>query len=150
MTAIMGFHEWYDHRAWILGGTLSAAWASLTTLSASLTAGHTLESIGGQVIRIDNEILNSLSATTTTLNVQSRGDNGSTAATHLINAPVYYWKPLQYIKALTMEIARMMYRARYGENVETTAITTPAGVIVTPRSLPVWAQEVIRKYQRIV
>ena len=150
VTAIMGFHEWYDHRAWILGGTLSAAWASTSTLSAAITLGHTLENIGGQVIRIDNEILNTQSVTTVVLNVLSRGDNGSTAATHLINAPVYYWKPMEPIKKLAMAVAQIDYKARYGENIETTAITTSAGVIITPRSLPVSAQEVIRKYQRIV
>jgi hypothetical protein len=53
------------------------------------------------------------------------------------------------IKALTLEIALIMYRARYGENVDVVSTYTPAGVIVTPRSLPVWAQEIIRTYQRL-
>jgi len=47
-------------------------------------------------------------------------------------------------------VAKVMTGSRFGENVETTSTYTGAGVIVTPRSLPVWAQEVIRKYQRIV
>jgi hypothetical protein len=84
------------------------------------------------------------------ITVIKRGGNGSTAATHINGTSVYIWQQADDINALTLEIARIMYRSRYGENVETTAITTPAGVIVTPRSLPVWAQEIVAKYRRLV
>jgi hypothetical protein len=150
VSAIWGYHEQYTTRAWRLVGTLGAAWASTTTLTATLTAGHTLEPRGGQIIKIDNELFNNISASATTLTVISRGDNGSTAATHLISAPIYVWQPMEEIRELTIEIARIMYRSRYGENVDVVSTYTNAGVIVTPRSLPVWAQEIIRKYQRIV
>lgn len=150
VNAMCGYHEEYATDAWRSAGTLSAAWASTTTLTAALTANHTLEKRGGQIIRIDSELFIVNSASLDTMTVISRGDNGSTAATHLISSPIYVWKPMEDIKALTIEIARIMYRSRYGENVDVTSTYTPAGIIVTPRSLPVWAQEVIRKYQRIV
>ncbi len=148
--AMLGYHEQYLIRAWKLMGSLGAAWASTTTLTATLTASHTLEKRGGQIIKIDNELFNTSSTDATTLTVLGRGDNGSTAATHVISSSIYVWQPMEDIKALTLEIARIMYRSRYGENVDVTSTYTPAGVIVTPRSLPVWAQELIRKYQRIV
>jgi len=150
LDGIWGFHEDYSRYAWVQGGTLAAPIATTAILTATLTAGHTLEALGLQILRIDNEIFNSVSVATNMLTVLSRGDNGSTAATHLNLAPVYVWQPMEDISELTLEIARIMYRSRYGENVETTSTFTPAGVIVTPRSLPVWAQEVIRKYQRLV
>jgi len=150
ISAFWGFHEQYATRAWKLAGTLGAAWASTTTLTATLTTGNTLERRGGQIIKIDNELFNNISATDTVLTVIARGDNGSTAATHLINAPVYVWTPMDEVKELAIEVAKVMTGSRFGENVETTSTYTGAGVIVTPRSLPVWAQEVIRKYQRIV
>jgi hypothetical protein len=150
VNAMLGYHESYLIRAWKQMGTLGAAWASTTTLTATLTASHTLEKRGGQIIRIDNEIFNTNSTDATTLTVIGRGDNGSTAATHLINAPIYVWLPMEDIKALTLEIAKIMYHSRYGENTDVVSTYTSAGVIVTPRSLPVWAQEIIRKYQRIV
>jgi hypothetical protein len=150
VNAIIGYHERYPTHAWKQMGTLSAAWASATTLTAALTANHTLEKRGGQILRIDNELFILNSASLDTLTVISRGDNGSTAATHIILSPVYVWQPQEEIKALTMDIARIMYRSRYGDNVDVTSTYTSSGVIVTPRSLPVWAQEIIRKYQRIV
>jgi hypothetical protein len=150
LTAYWGYHEQYATRAWKAVGTIAAAWASTTTLTVTMTAGHTLEARGGQILKIDNELFNSTSVAGNVLTVAARGDNGSTAATHLILAPVYAWQPTREISELTIEIARMMYRSRYGENVDVVSTYTNAGVIVTPRSLPVWAQEIIRRYQRIV
>ncbi len=150
LNAIWGYHEWYALRGWKAAGTLGAAIADTTGLTFTMTAGHTLTQGGGQIVRIDNELFNTTSSGATSLVVQARGDNGSTAATHLILAPVYVWQHMPDISALALEIARMMYRSRYGENVETISTVTAGGVIVTPRSLPVWAQEIIRKYQRLV
>ena len=78
----------------------------------------------------------------------ARGENGSTAAVHNDGTAVRGYNHHDDTQQVTLEIARMLYRSRYGENVETTAITTPAGVIVTPRSLPVWANEIINRYKR--
>jgi len=147
---VWGYHNQYSVRGWKAAGTLAAAWASTTTLTATMTAGHTLDVQGGEVIKIDNELYNVASVVANTLTVLSRGDNGSTAATHLINAPVYVWTYMRDIKELALEVTKIMYRSRYGENVETTSTYTASGVIVTPRSLPVWAQEIIRRYQRLV
>ncbi len=150
LQGIWGYHEDYTRRAWKQVGTLGAAWASTTTLTATMTAGHSLEARGGQILKIDTEIFQSEGVAADILTVQARGDNGSTAATHLITTPVYVWRPMREISQLTLEVARVMYRSRYGENVETTSTYTSAGVIVTPRSLPVWAQEIIERYQRLV
>jgi hypothetical protein len=150
LSAYWGFHDEYDTRAWRQVGTLGAAWASTTTLTATLTAGHTMDQYGGEIIKIDDELFNTVSVAGNVLSVIMRGDNGSTAATHLINAPVYRWHTPRDISRLTLEIAHIMYNSRYGVNVETTSTYTPAGVVVSPRSLPVWAQEILRKYQRTV
>lgn len=147
---VWGYHEQYDTRAWKSVGTLGAAWASTSTLTATLTAGHTLDFRGGEIIKIDSEITNTASTSSTGLVVQARGDNGSTAATHLISSVVYVWQPTKEIKQLTMEVAKIMYRSRYGESIDTVATYTPSGVIVTPRSLPVWANEVINSKRRLV
>lgn len=136
--------------AWTLAGTLGAAWASATSLTATLTAGHTLESGGGQIIKIDNEIFNTSATTGTSLTVVKRGDNGSTAATHDNASVVYVWNYMLDISQLAMEITNIMNKSRFGENVETVSIATPAGVTITPRSLPAWAREVIDRYKRRV
>ncbi len=149
LNAYWGYHEQYS-RAWKAVGTIAVAMADTTTKTATMTAGHSLEARGGEVLKIDNELFNSASVVGNVLTVLARGDNGSTAATHLILAPVYAWQPMRDVKVLTLEITKIMYHSRYGENVETTSTYTGSGVIVTPRSLPVWAQEIIRRYQRIV
>jgi len=148
--AYWGYHEQYSRFAWVLAGTLAAAIADTTTLTATMTAGHKLDASGVQIIKIDAEIMNTVSVVANVVTVTARGDNGSAAVTHLIGSSIYYWQPMEDITALTIEIARVMYRSRYGENVDVTSTYTPAGIIVTPRSLPVWAQEVIKKYQRLV
>lgn len=150
LKAYWGYHEQYTTRAWKAVGTIAAAMADTTTLTITMTAGHSLDARGGEILKIGDELFNSSSVVGNVLTVQARGDNGSTAATHLILAPVYTWQVMDEVKQLTLEVANVMYKSRYGENVETTSTYTGAGVIVTPRSLPVWAQEVVRRYQRIV
>lgn len=145
-----GYHDRYATDAWTSVGTLGAAWNSTTTLTATMTAGHTLAVGGGQVVKIDNELFNSSSAGDTSLVVAKRGDNGSTAGTHASGATVYVWNYLEDINELALEMTNMMYRSRSGMDVEAVSTITAAGVVITPRSLPIWARELIAKYQRRV
>jgi hypothetical protein len=115
-----------------------------------MTAAHTLNNLGGQIIKIDNEIMMTKSSGATSLTVVRRGDNGSTAASHLTSSVVYVWNVMQDVNALALEIALIMYRSRFGNNIETVSTVTAAGVIVTPRSLPSWANEVVGRYKRRV
>jgi hypothetical protein len=105
---------------------------------------------GNQIIKIDNEIMNTSYATTTGLGVLARGDNGSTAATHDDASTIYVWNNMSDIKRLTLEIVNMMYRARYGESAEATSTVTAAGILITPQSLPLRAKIIVDKYKRRV
>jgi len=149
LLAIWGYRERYSADGWVSGSLLDEA-GNITAAVLSFTADSGSAFARDQIIRLDNELMIVTNVTGNEITVAARGANGSTAAIHLDNVAIKYWQPQDDITGLALEIAKIMYRARYGDNVETTAITTPAGVIVTPRSLPVWAQEVIRKYQRIV
>lgn len=149
LNAIWGYHENYARRGWALGSQLDES-GNITTTVTNFTVDSGTKFTANQVIRIDNELMIVNYAQGNEIYVTGRGENGSTAAVHLDNALVYYWQPMQDIVQLTLEVARMMYRSRYGENVETEAITTPAGVIVNPRSLPAWAREITKKYTRRV
>lgn len=150
LLAYWGYHDRYSLEAWGTAGTLGAAWNSATTLTATLTAGHTLDANGGQIIKIDNELFNTSNAEGTTLAVLARGDNGSTAATHDNASTIYVWQNMDDINQLALEITNMMYKSRFGENVETVSTLTSAGVVVTPRSVPIWAREIINRYKRVV
>jgi len=149
LAAIWGYRERYSADGWVQGSLLDEA-GNITAAVLSFTADSGTPFARDQIIRLDNEMMLITDVTGKEITVAARGANGSTAAIHLDNAPIKYWQPQDDIAGLTLEISKIMYRARYGENVETTAITTPAGVVITPRSLPPWAQEVIGRYQRIV
>lgn len=149
LNAIWGYHNNYSKRGWIAGSQLDEG-SNITAAVTNFTVDSGTPFKTNQLVRVDNEILLVNYVSSNEIYVTERGYNGSTAAVHLDNAPVYYWQPMQDIVQLTLEIARMMYRSRYGENVETTSITTPAGVVINPRSLPVWARELIDKYKRVV
>ncbi len=136
-----GFHDQYPQRAWAQVGTLSAAITDTTTLAFSATSGHSI--IAGNIARIGNEIYNVVTAATNTITPIKRGDNGSTAATHLINAPIYVWQPMEGAKQSCLEIAQSAYQKRFGRNTGESATITGAGVVLTPRDIPATAQAFI-------
>jgi len=149
LNAIWGYHDNYAHRGFAQGSLLDEG-SNITAAILNFTVDDGTLFKTNQLVRIDNEIMLVNYVSGNEIYVVKRGENGSTAAIHLNNAPVYYWQPMEDVIQLTLEIARMMYKSRYGENVETTSITTPAGVVINPRSLPVWARELIDKYKRVV
>jgi hypothetical protein len=145
--SINGFHDRYSD-AWVSAGTLGAAITDTTTLAYTMTAGHTL--LAGQITRIDNEIgiVNSVSANTIT--PAKRGDNGSTAATHLNGVTVYVWQPMEEVRNATIEITNNAYHRRFGQSIRSEETITAAGIVLTPREIPHMAKEFIKVYERRV
>jgi hypothetical protein len=106
--------------------------------------------LAGNICKIDNEIMNVSSVSSSdTVTPTVRGDNGSTAATHLINSIVYVWNPMADIKQACLEIAVAAYRRRKGQFMTGTAQVTGAGVVITPQDVPGQAREIINKYVRV-
>lgn len=87
VVAITGYHNDYTN-AWRQIDTLAAA-ITTTNATAATTTGSALIH-AGDFLKIDSEYLYPSAVTTTTLTL-IRGVNGSTAATHLISAPIYKW-----------------------------------------------------------
>jgi hypothetical protein len=143
-----GYHEQYSQRAWLQVGTLSAAITDTTTLAFSATTGHSITA--GQILRIDSELYNVVTAATNNITPYVRGDNGSTATTHLINAPVYAWQPMEGAKQSCLEIANSTYQKRFGRNTGESATITAAGVVLTPFDIPATAKAFIASYVRHV
>ena len=143
-----GYREKYSQRAWESVGTLGAAITDTTTLAFTMTAGHTV--VVGQILKIDNEIYNVATVSTNTITPIKRGDNGSTAATHLNGATVYKWVPQEEVKGAVLEIANSAYQRRFGKTTGESATITAAGVVLTPRDIPAMAEECVRAFMRLV
>lgn len=141
--AIWGFRQKYLSEGWKVGGTLGAAITTDNGTSATMTAGHTLAT--GQIWRIDDEILTG-SVATNTLTI-SRGENGSTAATHLNGITVYYWNPERGAKNAVLEITHSAYSRRFGNSTSSSVTVTAAGVVISPRDIPAQAQAFIATHK---
>lgn len=145
LTGIYGYHPYYSE-AWKSGGTLGAAITDTTTAAFTMTAGHTLQV--GQTVKIDNEIFIVGAISTNTITPLQRGDNGSTAATHLNGASVTIWQPMEEARNAVCEIANTAYRRRFGQSTSNTETVTAAGVVLAPKDIPLLAYEFIKTYQR--
>jgi hypothetical protein len=143
---VWGYHNDYSVRGWLQIGTLGAAITDTTTLAFTATTGHTL--VSGQIIKIDSELYNVSTVATNTITPVKRGDNGSTAATHLINAVIYAWQPLDEVKQNCIDIANSAYMRRFGKNTGESATITAAGVVLSPRDIPAMSQAFINDARR--
>lgn len=142
-----GYHERFTQRAWLSGGTLSAAITDTTTLAFSATTGHSL--VAGNICKIDSEIYNIATTATNTITPIKRGDNGSTAATHLISSVVYVWQPMEDIQGAVLSIVGNMYANRSGQPSGGRVSVTASGVVIRPEDVPPMAKMVIDHYRRI-
>lgn len=145
VAGIWGYHNDYGRRAWKTGTTLSAAIATTSATSASVTSAALFDP--GQIIKIDSEFMLVTAVGGTTLTIE-RGVNGSTAATHLISAVVYIWTPQPDIWQAVVEIANNSRLRRFGENMTGVSTVSPAGVIVGPHDLTETARTAIARYRR--
>lgn len=137
-----GYRSKYAQRGWQSVGTLGAAMSDTTTLTITLTAGHS--AVTGQLWKIDNEIING-SVSSNTLTAIQRGDNGSTAATHLISATVYKWCPQDGAREAVLELTHIAKRKRAGRS----TVNTNAAV-EQALSESEFAQSFIDTHKRLV
>lgn len=142
---LWGFRRNYAQRGWVLGGTLGAAITDTTGLSATLTAGHSLSSY--QILKIDTEIVQG-TISTNTLTINQRGDNGSTAATHLNGANIYYWSVQDEMKDNVLQIAQRVYSERSGQASAGQLQVTASGVVIRPSVVPDDVQSSIESFRR--
>lgn len=101
VTGTWGYRLRYPTNGWTATSTLNAAInASATSFAVAALGGASFSP--GMLIQIDSEMLSVESVSTDTLTVK-RGQRGSTAASHLIAAPVSVWYPEPNVqRALTL------------------------------------------------
>lgn len=141
------YHNRYSTSAWASVGTLGAAMSNTTSLTLTMSTGHTVKV--GQILRIDNELLQVTAKDNNTITLYKRGDNGSTAATHLISTTVNAFQPMADIKNLCLEVSHNVFGKRYGESNQSAAIVTGAGVVITPKDLSKINEDVLKTYRRM-
>ena len=148
-----GYHERYGLNA-------EQSWKEITTVNNAgiiatadttftLTAVDDLLEYGGQLLRIDNEIMRYEGKAALVITVE-RGANGSTAADHDDAKEVYLWTYADDIVNCCWDIVNGIYKRRTGENASSTSVLTSAGVIVTPRDITDYAAAIIATYKEIV
>jgi hypothetical protein len=140
-----GYHGDYTQRAWKSVGTTNAAMTDTTTLSFSCTTGHTI--LVDSIVKINNEIMQITTSGTNTIVPAMRGDNGSTAATHLTSQTVYEWQVMPDIRNACLQILDNVYADRSGQNSGRISVTA-SGIVIRPEDVPTMAQRTIDRYGR--
>ncbi len=131
------------------GGVLAAAITSVSASSFTATSGKILE---GWLIQIDSELMYVSQVSTgspSDLILVIRGVNGSTAATHLISTPVYYWQADFDIEMLCRQASAAAYRIRANPIGDT--IVIDGSSFATPRDVAafIWQRLGALGYRRV-
>lgn len=117
---------------WIDSGAVLGVGANDTTTSLTVTTGKINV---GQLVKIDDEYLYVTAVTVSTSDTLTvvRGVNGSTAASHLISAALYYWQPDQNINLLAQQASAAAYRLRANPVGDT--VTIDGVTFATPKDV---------------
>ena len=133
VAGIFGYHDNYLG-AWGGCGTVADAAginAAVTTYTASAGAGVK----AGMLLQIDNEFLYASAVSGTSITIE-RGVNGSTAAAHLLGAPVSYWKPVFTVSKVCRMAAASLWNLR--ANPEGKQVSINGVTFTTPNSVATW------------
>jgi hypothetical protein len=131
-----------------LGSLLNEAPLNATDLTWTVDAGGTFAV--GQIIKAENEIMQVTAVSGNDLTVAVRGDNGSTAAAHAHDTPVYIWQVEPDIELACRMIVKNLYHNRFGQNTTATATITGAGVVLAPEDIPASAMSILKVYTRAI
>lgn len=145
VTGVWGYHNRY-----------SVAWETITTLAEDLDTSETGIDVtsgtnfsAGNIVRIGDE-LSYISAIVTNTLTGTRGENGSTAASHLTGVNVRVWQFMDELKTATLETALQAYRRRFGQSGTNQATITAAGVVLSPKDIPTIMVDFLNIHRRYV
>ena len=130
VTGTWGWHEDWAN-AFVATTTIAAAIVNTTDTTFDVAAAGGLLLSPGNMILIDSEYMEITDITTDTLTV-TRGYNGSTAATHLINVPLSVLQIPEDIQRVTARHADLLYARRGSFEVQT---LTQVGIVQYPQDL---------------
>ena len=148
VNAIWGYHNEYARRAWVTGSTLNEG-GQLTASDLTWTMTSVSAFAISQIVRIENELAIISSVSGSTIVVDTRGENGSTAATHDDGTAVTFWRPMSTIRDATLAITHRAYANRTGQASSGSVTVTGAGVVIRPEDVPAKAQKTIDSLMRM-
>lgn len=145
VNGVWGVHDRYS-QAWTVSTTAAEA-MDATETGLTVAAGNSINI--GKIARLDNE-LHYISAYVNNEYTITRGENYSTAATHLTGINLSIWQPMEEARNAVCEIANTAYRRRFGQTTSTTATVTAAGIVLSPRDIPAMAQAFISRFRNVL
>lgn len=147
VTGVWGFHNQYHlGLAWLLGSTLAE---DLDTSETGIDVVSGTAFAVGDIVKIESE-LSYLSTKATNTLTGTRGENGSTAATHLTGVSVYIWQYMTELKNAVLETALQAYGRRFGKSNSNTETVTGSGIVLTPKDIPSMTTAFIKAHRRYV
>lgn len=144
LTGWWGYRENYSQRGWVLATTLTE---DLDTSETAWDVASIALLPAGAIGKVDNEIFNISSSASLTANVNKRGDNGSTAATHSSGASVYVWSVQEEIKRAVLMTAQGVNAFRNGQSTTGKITITAAGMVIRPEEVPPMAKEIFNSFK---
>lgn len=153
ISGVWGWHRRYAE-AWASVDALAAAIVSTTATTFTVADvdgagldGFTPRLSAGNLIRVDDEIME-VTATTVATNTVAvrRGVNGSTAATHLISSAVEVWQTDENIRRVTARQAAFLYARRGAFEAQN---ITDMGTVTYPSDLLAELRGVLQGFQYI-
>lgn len=157
VTGIWGYHGDYPN-AWEASGDSVQNATGLTDSGTSLIVadadgpdlyGLTPRFRPGQILKVEDEFLYIRLTTgggANTLIVQ-RGFNGTTAASHAKDKPIFIWRPWMDVWENVRELAAYLYDLKDSQVYDVTA-TPETGMMVIPKGIPAQVKLAVQAYRR--
>ena len=144
-----GYHNDYAQHAWATGSTLNEVGGlNATDTTFTVTSGTNFSA--GQIVKCESELMIISSISTNDLTIIKRGDNGSTAATHVDTSTITIWIPIKEIKQAAYEVIQAARLRRFGQSQSGITRVTAAGIVIMPQDITEMAQRVIDRYRKLV
>jgi hypothetical protein len=156
VSGVFGFHRDYARDGWqpsgdavanLLGIDASATSITVTDADGFDAFGFTPRFSRGNLIRIDDEFMRivAVNATTNTLTIL-RGQRGSTAVSHLLDAPISVWNIEPDIRRAAYQWVALLY-ARRGSFEQ--RVIDGVGITTYPADAPTEVIRLLQPYQNV-
>lgn len=156
IVGIWGYHDdwanaWEDSGDTVEDDPLSD---SATTITVNDADGDDINGFSyrfkyQQLLKVESEYIwvTKVDPTNNTLTVR-RGMNGSTAAAHVQDTPIYIYRPMADVREAMEELATHLYRHRKDIGTPSDRPIQREGLLIMPSTLPEEVKKILRPYRK--